>query len=52
MKKKKIRYLILVLVHLQLLKFGLVTLKLLNMSGGAKDPPYSGFLEFMFSAHL
>lgn len=42
--KKKVRHRILVLVYLQVPKFRLVTLKLLNISGGAKDPTYSGFL--------
>lgn len=50
--KKKVRYLILVVVYLQVPKFGLATLKLLNMPADAKDPLYHGFLEFMFSEHL
>lgn len=49
--KKKIRYLILLSLP-AVPEFRLVTLKLLNVSGGAKDPPYSGFLEFVFSEHL
>lgn len=46
--EKKVRYLIQLIVYQHVPKFTLVTLRLLNMSGGAEDPAYSGFLEFMF----